>query len=40
MLSDIKRLIHRAEGSLLGDALGAVSLMVCLVAGLHLPGLV
>lgn len=40
MLSEIKTLIARAESSLLGDALGAVALLVGLVAGLHLPGLV
>ena len=40
MFSDLKAIIARAEPTLLQDALGAVALMVMLVAGLHLPGLV
>ncbi|WP_256369761.1 hypothetical protein [Tropicimonas sp. IMCC6043] len=40
MFSDLKQIIDRSEATLLADALGAVALMVILVAGLHLPALV
>jgi len=40
MLSDLKALLARADGSVAGDALGVVALLVILVAGLHLPGTV
>ncbi|WP_269432943.1 hypothetical protein [Aliiruegeria sabulilitoris] len=40
MFTDLKDLIARTEATLLPDALGAVALMVILVAGLHLPALV
>jgi hypothetical protein len=36
MFDDLKHLIARADG-LAGDVLGAVSLMVILMGGLHLP---
>ena len=36
MLNDLRQLIARSDG-LAGDILGAVSLMVILMGGLHLP---
>jgi hypothetical protein len=38
MLNDLKNLIRRSDG-LGGDILGAVSLMVILMAGMHLMAL-
>ncbi|MEQ3626359.1 MAG: hypothetical protein ABNH26_14155 [Celeribacter sp.] len=40
MFHDIRMMLSRQDGSLLPDALGAASLMVILVVGLHLPGLI
>ena len=40
MLTQIKTILERSEDTILQDAIGAVALMVMLVAGLHLPGLV
>lgn len=40
MLQNIKSVAFRAQGTLLQDALGAASLVVLLMIGLHLPGLV
>ena len=39
MITQIKTTIRNAHTTLLQDAIGAASLMVMLVAGLHLPGL-
>ncbi|MGR3759289.1 hypothetical protein ACUXV3_04055 [Roseobacteraceae bacterium NS-SX3] len=39
MLAQIKTTLHNAQPTLLQDAIGAASLMVMLVAALHLPGL-
>ena len=36
MLKDIKRIVGRAD-TVAADAVGAISLMVILVMGLHLP---
>ncbi|QFT63822.1 hypothetical protein SAMN05421853_105118 [Roseivivax halotolerans] len=36
MLDQIKTTIHRSQNTLLTDALGALSLVLMLVAGLHL----
>lgn len=40
MFTDLKELFARSDVTLLQDALGAMALMVILVAGLHLPALV
>ncbi len=40
MLTELKALLDRTEATLVQDAIGAVSLMILLLAGLHLPGLV
>ncbi len=40
MMTQIKSSIRNAQSTLLQDAIGAASLMVMLVVGLHLPGLV
>ncbi|GGH18967.1 hypothetical protein SAMN05444007_101165 [Cribrihabitans marinus] len=39
MLTQIKSVLSRSQGTLVQDALGAASLVVMLVAALHLPGL-
>ena len=39
MIAQIKNTIESAHSTLLQDAIGAASLVVMLVAGLHLPGL-
>jgi len=39
MLNQIKAILHRSQDTLWQDAIGAVALMVLLLAGLHLPGL-
>lgn len=38
MLTQIKTAITRSQSTLLQDAVGAVSLVVMLMVGLHLPG--
>ena len=38
MLNELNRLVRRAQGSLLEDAIGLVALVVVLFAALHLPG--
>ena len=38
MLTQIKAILHRSQDTIWQDAIGAVALMVMLVAGLHLPG--
>ncbi|MGB7317930.1 MAG: hypothetical protein WBC85_08200 [Planktotalea sp.] len=38
MIDQIKTVIARAEGTLLQDAIGAVSLMTIFMAALYLPG--
>ena len=38
MISQIKSTIENAHSTLLQDAIGAASLLVMLVAALHLPG--
>ncbi|MFV0358562.1 hypothetical protein [Tropicimonas sp.] len=38
MFQEFRDLLARSEATLLQDAAGAVSLMVILVVGLHLPG--
>ena len=40
MLSQIKTIVERSQDTIWQDAIGAVALMVMLVAGLHLPGVV
>jgi hypothetical protein len=40
MAQDIKSLIERTRGTLVADALGAVSLVVILMGGLCLPAFV
>jgi hypothetical protein len=40
MSDDLKHLLARADRGLAADALGAVALMIILVAGLHLPAFV
>ncbi|WP_268874352.1 hypothetical protein [Tropicimonas marinistellae] len=40
MFTEFKALIVRSEATLLEDAIGVASLMVILVAGLHLPSLI
>ncbi len=40
MARDLKHAIDRSRDTLVGDAIGAVSLLVLLVFGLSLPGLV
>ena len=37
MMIQIKAILHRSQDTILQDAIGAVALMVILVAGLHLP---
>ena len=39
MLTEIKSALSRSQATLLQDALGAASLVVMLIAALHLPGL-
>ncbi|WP_268888881.1 hypothetical protein [Marimonas lutisalis] len=39
MFSQIKAVVERSQDTIWKDAIGAVSLMVLLIAGLHLPGL-
>ncbi|WP_259992508.1 MULTISPECIES: hypothetical protein [unclassified Leisingera] len=39
MITQIKTTMQNAHSTLLEDAIGAASLMVMLVAALHLPGL-
>ena len=38
MMSQIKAVLMRSQETIWADALGAVALMVLLLAGLHLPG--
>ena len=38
MMSQISAVLHRSRDTIWQDALGAVALMVILLAGLHLPG--
>lgn len=38
MLTQIKAILQRSQDTILQDAIGALALMVMLVAGLHLPG--
>ena len=40
MLTQIKTIVERSQDTIWQDAIGAVALMVMLVAGLHLPGVV
>ncbi|MDR6309372.1 hypothetical protein [Pacificitalea manganoxidans] len=40
MFHDIRTMLSRQDVHLIQDALGAASLIVILVAGLHLPGLI
>lgn len=40
MLTQFKIAFQRSQDSLAGDVLGAVSLVVLLLVGLHLPGLI
>lgn len=40
MLSEIKDIAHRNQSTLVQDGLGAVAIMVILLAALHLPALV
>ena len=37
MLTNLKTIVRRNHANLVGDAIGAVSLVVILMAGLHLP---
>ncbi|WP_297537840.1 hypothetical protein [Roseovarius sp.] len=39
MLHQIKTTATRAQDTIVGDAIGAIALMVTLVAALYLPGL-
>jgi hypothetical protein len=39
MAKDIRAMIERSRDTLVSDAIGALSLVVMLVAGLSLPGL-
>lgn len=39
MSKDIKSILRHAPNTLLSDMVGAVSLVVILVGGLHLPGM-
>ncbi len=39
MLTDLKKIYDRSSATLLQDAAGAISLVVMLLVGLHLPGL-
>ncbi len=39
MLTELKAVIDRSAPTLLGDAAGAVALVVLLLTALHLPGL-
>ncbi len=39
MLTTLKSVVLRSHENLVGDAIGAVSLVVILMAGLHLPNL-
>jgi hypothetical protein len=39
MLTQIRTSFHRAQGTLLQDAIGVAALMTMLVVALHLPGL-
>ncbi|WP_272945274.1 hypothetical protein [Actibacterium atlanticum] len=40
MLNDVKTVLRRSPATLLQDAVGAVALIVMLMASLHLPSLV
>ncbi|WP_258547005.1 MULTISPECIES: hypothetical protein [Roseobacteraceae] len=40
MLTEIKSVLSRTQHTLIQDALGAASLVVMLLVGLHLPGLI
>ncbi|TCP26080.1 hypothetical protein [Rhodovulum adriaticum] len=40
MLRELKSALTRCQATLWQDALGATSLMVLLIAGLHLPALI
>jgi hypothetical protein len=40
MLTEIKTVLARTQHTLFQDALGAASLVVMLLVGLHLPGLI
>ena len=40
MIYQIRQTLKRSRDTLLQDAIGAASLMVLLVAGLHLPALI
>jgi len=40
MMNEIKTSFHRAQATLLQDALGVAALAVMLVVALHLPGLI
>ena len=40
MTNDLRHFLARADARLAADALGAVALMVMLVAGLHLPAFI
>ncbi|WP_322865803.1 hypothetical protein U5922_006135 [Aquicoccus sp. G2-2] len=40
MLTQIKTVLHRSQDTLWQDAIGAVSLMILLIAALHFPGVV
>ena len=40
MLTQIITTLHRSRDTIWQDAIGAVALMVLLLAGLHLPGVV
>ncbi|WP_281286948.1 hypothetical protein [Aquicoccus porphyridii] len=40
MVNQIKSILERSQDTIWQDAIGAVSLMILLIAGLHLPGLV
>lgn len=40
MLTQIEAVLHRCRDTIWQDALGAVALMVLLLAGLHLPGMI
>lgn len=39
MLSNLKNVVQRNHAHLVGDAIGVLSLVVILMAGLHLPNL-
>lgn len=39
MIQQVKTILSRSQDTIWKDAIGAVALMVILLAGLHLPGL-